>query len=56
MAILVRRFTILVLLMAIFAMSFATLVIHPQRSFQRVHLGTATACFHPATPGCIVLL
>jgi hypothetical protein len=56
MAIMVRRLTIIVLLMAIFAMSFATLVIHPQRSFQRVHLGTATACFHPATPACIVVL
>ena len=55
MAILVRRFTIIVLLMAIFAMSFASLVINPNRSFQRVQVGTMAACYSPAT-SCLVTL
>ena len=52
MTILVRRFTIFVLLMAIFAMSFAALVVNPNRSFQRVNVGASIACQHSASANC----
>ncbi len=56
MAILIRRFSIFVLLMAIFAMSFAALAVNPNRSFQRVTIGSAYNCQHSAQPGCHVTL
>jgi hypothetical protein len=56
MIVLIRRFTIITLLAAIFAMSFAALVVHPQRSFQRVHVGSLAPCYHPATPSCVALV
>ncbi|NTJ41942.1 hypothetical protein G6L28_04915 [Agrobacterium larrymoorei] len=56
MGVLVRRFSIIVLLMAIFAMSFAALVINPDRSFQRVNMGASYSCQHSFTPGCRVTL
>jgi len=56
MAILVRRFSIIVLLMAIFAMSFAALVVNPNRSFQRVNVGAAYTCQHELSLGCRVTL
>ncbi|WP_320196332.1 hypothetical protein RMR10_004290 [Agrobacterium rosae] len=52
MTILVRRFTIIVLLMAIFAMSFAALVVNPNRSFQRVNVGASIACQHSLSANC----
>ncbi|WP_162237922.1 hypothetical protein [Rhizobium sp. Leaf262] len=56
MAILIRRFSIIVLLMAIFAMSFAALVVNPNRSFQRVNVGAAYTCQHEFSLGCRVTL
>ncbi|QYA08602.1 hypothetical protein [Agrobacterium larrymoorei] len=56
MGILVRRFSIIVLLMAIFAMSFAALVINPDRSFQRVNMGSAFSCQHSFSSNCHVTL
>ncbi|MGV1917402.1 hypothetical protein [uncultured Agrobacterium sp.] len=56
MAILIRRFSIIVLLMAIFAMSFAALVVNPNRSFQRISVGTAYTCQHGYSPSCHVTL
>lgn len=52
MAVLIRRFSIIVLLMAIFAMSFAALVVNPNRSFQRVNVGASIACQHSLSPNC----
>jgi hypothetical protein len=52
MAILVRRFSIIVLLMAIFAMSFAALVVNPNRSFQRVNVGASIACQQNLSTNC----
>lgn len=56
MGILIRRCTIIALLMAIFAMSFAALVVSPNRSFQRVNVGAAIACQHSVSPNCNVML
>lgn len=58
MAKLIRRLTIIVLLMAIFAMSFASLVVNPNRSFQRVNAGAALACQQGPVPAssCPVVL
>ena len=58
MAKLIRRLTIIVLLMAIFAMSFASLVVNPNRSFQRVNAGAALACKQSAVPApnCPIVL
>lgn len=56
MAILIRRFSIIVLLMAIFAMSFAAMVVNPNRSFQRVNVGAAYTCQHEFSLGCRVTL
>ncbi len=56
MAILIRRFSIIVLLMAIFAISFAALVVNPNRSFQRISVGTAYTCQHGFSPSCHVTL
>ncbi|NWJ22673.1 hypothetical protein [Rhizobium sp. RM] len=58
MAKLIRRLTIIVLLMAIFAMSFASLVVNPNRSFQRVNAGAALACQQSPVPAssCPVVL
>ncbi|MBB3947120.1 hypothetical protein GGQ73_003086 [Rhizobium skierniewicense] len=56
MAVLVRRFSIIVLLMAIFAMSFAALVVNPNRSFQRVNVGASIACQTSFSNNCHVTL
>ena len=56
MGILIRRCTIIALLMAIFAMSFAALVVSPNRSFQRVNVGAAIACKHSVSPSCSITL
>lgn len=56
MAILIRRCTIIVLLMAIFAMSFASLVINPNRSFQRVNVGASMACQQSLSSNCHIML
>ncbi|GAK71549.1 hypothetical protein RRU01S_18_00040 [Agrobacterium rubi TR3 = NBRC 13261] len=56
MTILVRRFTIIVVLMAIFAMSFAALVVNPNRSFQRVNVGASIACQHSLSNHCSMTL
>lgn len=56
MAIMIRRFSIIVLLMAIFAMSFAALVVNPNRSFQRINVGAAYTCQHSFSAGCPVTL
>ena len=56
MAILIRRFSIIVLLMAIFAMSFAALVVNPNRSFQRINVGSAYTCQQGYAPSCHVTL
>ena len=51
-----RRFTIITLILTIFALAFSALVAHPGRKDLRVHLGTAAPCYHPATPGCVAAL
>ena len=56
MTILVRRFTIFVVLMAIFAMSFAALVVNPNRSFQRVNVGASIACQQSLSNHCSMTL
>lgn len=56
MAILIRRFSIIVLLMAIFAMSFAALVVNPNRSFQRINVGAAYTCQQGFSNGCHITL
>ncbi|WP_170063793.1 hypothetical protein [Agrobacterium bohemicum] len=56
MAVMVRRFTIIVVLMAIFAMSFAALVVSPNRSFQRVNVGASIACQHSLSSNCHMVL
>ena len=55
MPIIARRFTILTLILTIFAISFSALVTYPYRS-QRVHVGTNAACYHPATRNCVISL
>jgi len=55
MPVIARRFTILTLMMTIFAIGFAALVAHPARS-QRVHVGTNAPCYHPASQNCTVSL
>lgn len=47
---LISRLAIFAFLMAIFAMSFASLVVNPNRSFQRVNAGAAIACQHGPAP------
>jgi hypothetical protein len=56
MAILIRRLTIITLLMAIFAMSFAALAINPHRNFQRMQLGTITPCSQSIQTNCTTIL
>lgn len=56
MAILIRRLTIITLLMAIFAMSFAALAINPHRNFQRMQLGTAAPCTQSIQTNCTTVL
>ncbi|WP_313614401.1 hypothetical protein [Rhizobium sp.] len=55
---LISRLAIFAFLMAIFAMSFASLVVNPNRSFQRVNAGAAIACQHSPAPiaNCPVVL
>lgn len=52
MYVLARRFTIVTLVMAIFAIGFAAIVTQQDRGLNRYHTGTMTPCLHPATPGC----
>jgi hypothetical protein len=56
MFIIARRLTILTLVMAIFAISFAALATHPVRRHLGVHMGTNAPCYHPATADCIATL
>ncbi|SMD11278.1 hypothetical protein [Rhizobium sp. RU36D] len=53
---LMRRFTIICLTMAIFALGLSALVAQNDRSPKRVHFGTAAPCLHPASPHCVVAL
>ncbi len=54
----ISRLAIFAFLMAVFAMSFASLVVNPNRSFQRVNAGAAIACQHSQMAGtnCPVVL
>ncbi|MBW6421328.1 hypothetical protein KX729_07730 [Rhizobium sp. XQZ8] len=56
MLIVLRRLTIVTLIMTIFAFCFSALVAQPGRNELRVHLGTAAPCYHPATTGCVMAL
>lgn len=56
MAILVRRLTIITLLLAIFAMSFAALAINPHRNFQRMQIGNIAACTQSIQTNCTTIL
>jgi hypothetical protein len=56
MAILIRRLTIITLLMAIFAMSFAALAINPHRNFQRMQIGAITPCSQSIQTNCTTIL
>jgi len=56
MSVVLRRLTIVTLIMTIFAFCFSALVAQPGRNELRVHLGTAAPCYHPATPGCVMAL
>lgn len=56
MSVVLRRLTIVTLIMTIFAFCFSALVAQPGRGELRVHLGTAAPCYHPATSGCVVAL
>ena len=56
MEILLRRFTIIALLAAIFAFAFATAVERAADRPQRVHLGSAAPCYHPASVNCVAAI
>lgn len=56
MEILLRRFTIITLLAAIFAFAFATAVERAGDRPQRVHLGSAAPCYHPASVNCVAAI
>lgn len=54
LAIIARRLTILFLVFTVFALAFTAMVTRMPRNADRVHVGTAAPCFHPASPGCVV--
>lgn len=51
-----RRFTIITLLAAIFAFAFSTAVERAADRPQRVHIGSAAPCYHPASSYCVAAL
>lgn len=54
MSVIARRFAIMTLIVALFAISFSALVASNDRS-HRV-LGSVAPCHHSAMPGCVALL
>jgi hypothetical protein len=56
MSVVLRRLTIITLIMTVFAFCFGQLVVQPEHRQVRVHVGTSAPCYHPATPGCVIAL
>lgn len=52
MATIIRRLAVFTLIMALFAIAFATLAVNPQRSFHRANVGATLACMNAVGTSC----
>ncbi|MDI7861211.1 hypothetical protein MRS76_04520 [Rhizobiaceae bacterium n13] len=55
MTILARRFTIISLAAAVFAVAFSMVIQHAADRPQRFHVGSTAPCYHPAS-SCVTAL
>lgn len=56
MSVITRRFAIMTLILALFAISFSALVVRSDRGGHRIQFGSAPSCLHKTAQGCGALL